>query len=139
MVEHRKKLDLISEKNKDNNINSRLKLDLNENVFGCNNKILSALRSFDFEKIAYYPDYENLYEKISQEFTIKKEEITFSNSEFDIINSILNSYLEENEEILSNDLYNESIINYSILNNKNTQYVVNKTNFSRNIFWYCNR
>ena len=129
MVEHRKKIDLISEKNKDNNIDARLKLDLNENVFGCNKKILSTLRSFDFDKIAYYADYENIYKKIAQEYNLKKEEITFSNLELDIISSILNAYLEDDEEILSNDLFNESIVNYSILNGKNTQFIVNKEAF----------
>lgn len=79
----------------------RLKLDSNENIYGCSSNVMSAIRNFDFEDVSLYPTYGKLIDKVSSKYEINKNSILFSNGCDEALSIITNTYLDYNDEILS--------------------------------------
>ena len=79
----------------------RLKLDKNENIYGCANNILSAIKNITTKDISLFPTYGNLIDKISEKYNLNKNEILFTNNLNDGLLAVIKAYLENNEEILT--------------------------------------
>ena len=62
MVKPREIIESINIEEKQNT-KWRLKLDENENIYGCANSILSAIKNVQSSDVFQYPKYENLLEK----------------------------------------------------------------------------
>ena len=66
MIKPRKALDKLPQNDFENlNQQWRLKLDKNENVYGCANNILSAIKNISNEEISQYPIQNKLIDKFS--------------------------------------------------------------------------
>ncbi|MBQ4646949.1 MAG: aminotransferase class I/II-fold pyridoxal phosphate-dependent enzyme [Candidatus Gastranaerophilales bacterium] len=102
MIKPRKALENISPYNTDfYRENWRLKLDANENIYGCANNILSAIKNINSEDVSLYPCYGKLLDKISAKFSLNNNNILFSNGADEALNILINTYLEQEEELLS--------------------------------------
>jgi len=102
MVNARKTLENITPYETDAYKNEwRLKLDANENIYGCSNSVISLMKNFPFEDISLYPTYGSTVDKISTKYEIGKNNILFTNGCDEALNVIVNAYLDNEDEILS--------------------------------------
>lgn len=106
MIKPRKTLENITPYETDFYKNEwRLKLDANENIYGCSNSITSLIKNLPSDEISLYPVYGNAIEKIANKYDLSKNNVLLTNGCDEALNIIVNTYLEENDEILS---YNPS-------------------------------
>src|SRR3989344_1835973 len=79
-----------------------LRLDFNENTTGGSPCIIKALKSINFEKLAVYPQYNELRKAIADYCSVNPTEVIPTNGTDEAIKSIFESYLErdKNEVIL---------------------------------------
>lgn len=102
MIKPRKTLDnIFGYPTDDYRENWRLKLDSNENIYGASQNVISTIKNFDFSEISLYPVYGKVIEKLAQKFEVKKENILLSNGCDEALNIIINTFLDEEDEILS--------------------------------------
>lgn len=78
-----------------------LKLDSNENLFGPSPNVISALRSFNPDKVNYYPAYGNLVDRLSDILGCGQENIIFTNGCDEAINVLFNTFLDKDDKVLS--------------------------------------
>ena len=131
MIKPKKALENISPNNTENNQSWRLKLDLNENIYGCASNILSTIRNISAQEISLYPTYEKLKNKFCEKYNIDKNNIIFTNGANEAHSAIITSYLEKNEEILSSGLFFSTLENYTKINNAQIKYI--SCNFNKEI------
>lgn len=81
--------------------NCRLKLDCNENIYGCCENVLNILKNTDKNDLLRYPDDSYIVDKIAHLYSLKPENIIFTNGIDDALNIIIAAYLDKNEELLS--------------------------------------
>ena len=99
MIKPRKTLENIVEYQTDDfRIDWRLKLDSNENIYGANQNIISAIKNFDFSEISLYPVYGKTVEKLAKRFDVDFSNILISNGCDEALSVIINAYLDENDE-----------------------------------------
>ena len=101
MIKPKKAIDIISPQEIEPQKKWRLKLDKNENIYGCPNSVLSAIKNTCNEDITFYPNYEKLLKKTSLKYNLNKDNILFSNGTNEGLKNIFETFLEENEEILT--------------------------------------
>lgn len=78
-----------------------LKLDSNENPYGPSPLVEQAIRNFDIKKIQCYPAYGKLIEKLALILNTRVENLLLTNGCDEAINVVLNTFLENNDEVLS--------------------------------------
>ena len=83
---------------------TELKLDSNENNFGPSPKVLEALRSCDISEISFYPYYGELTEKVAKNFGVKFDQVKITNGADEALQSIIQTYLNEGESLLTLDI-----------------------------------
>lgn len=123
MIKPKKTLENIPPNNIENDQNWRLKLDLNENVYGCAKNILSAIKNISSQDISLYPTYEKLTSKFSEKYSIDKNGIIFTNGCTQAHGAIISAYLEKGEEILSSGLFFSELETYAKLNYAQIKYI----------------
>lgn len=102
MIKPKKALDNITPYKTDKYKSSwKYKLDSNENIYGCSNFVIDAIRNFNCEDVSLYPTYGKLIEKLSSRYNLDEDCFLISNGCDEALNIIESSYLEENDEILS--------------------------------------
>ena len=79
----------------------RLKLDANENIYGCSNVVLSAIKNLTAQDVSLYPAYGNLIDKFSSKYELDKNQILFTNGCDEALNVVVNAYLDVDDEILA--------------------------------------
>ena len=79
----------------------RLKLDANENIYGCSNSVISFLKNFQLEDISLYPVYGNIIDKISSKYELNRNNVLLTNGCDEALSVIANTYLDSEDEILS--------------------------------------
>lgn len=77
-----------------------LKLDSNENPYGPSDDVLEALKSITPSQVAHYPHYGELTDKIAQKFQVKDTEVLVTNGADEALSVIINTYLENDEELI---------------------------------------
>ncbi len=77
-----------------------IRLDFNENTFGCSSKVVQAIKNFDVNKISVYPDYAFIKEKLSGYVGVNDRQLLLSNGADESIKLIFDTYIEEGEEII---------------------------------------
>ena len=101
MIKPKKALENLSPHEFDNFKHQwRLKLDKNENVYGCANNVLSAIKNITTEEITNYPTCGILLDKYSEKFNLNKNNFIFASGTKDALKNIFEAYLEESEEYL---------------------------------------
>lgn len=78
-----------------------LKLNGNENNFGCSKKILEMFKNISYENISYYPLYGKLLDTLANFHKIDKDFIIATNGGDEAISAIYKIYLNENDKVLS--------------------------------------
>lgn len=80
--------------------NEKVRLDLNENAWGCSSKVLEAIRHASVSDISLYPAYKSLINKLAQFYQIGEDNIIISNGGDDSIRCVFDCFVEEGDEIL---------------------------------------
>lgn len=78
-----------------------LKLDVNESDFGPSPKVLEALRQIEQSDIQYYPYYGNLLQKLANFHSVNIENIILTDGADEAIGSVLGTFLEYNQTVLT--------------------------------------
>ncbi len=78
----------------------KIRLDLNENTRGCTPSVLEAIRNVKIDDISIYPEYERLKEKIAENQKVDPENILLTNGADEAIRCVMETYLDEADEVL---------------------------------------
>lgn len=79
---------------------TKVRLDLNENAWGCSPKVIEQLKNMSIEDISLYPAYDSLINKLAQFYQVGEENIIISNGADDSIRGVFDCFVEEGDEIL---------------------------------------
>ncbi len=79
----------------------KLKLDANENIFGCSTKVCEAIKNISKEKILTYPHYGRLTEEIAKYTKTEAEWIKVTNGADEALYSLMQAYLSEKDEMIT--------------------------------------
>ena len=75
-----------------------LKLDFNENTEGCSPKVLEALKKITPNKLATYPEYNELKEQLAKYCRVDLNEILPTNATDEAIKTIIETYAEKGKD-----------------------------------------
>ncbi|MBN1155269.1 histidinol-phosphate transaminase [candidate division KSB1 bacterium] len=78
----------------------KIRLDLNENTWGCSPRVLQRIRDLSLEEIATYPEYNLFIDKLASYYGLQEENIILSNGADDSIRTVFDTYLEQNNEVI---------------------------------------
>ena len=78
----------------------KIKMDFNENAFGCSPKVIGALKKINIDDLSVYPAYSNFIKKLSSYLGVENCQIILTNGGEEAINTIFNTYLEKNDQII---------------------------------------
>lgn len=90
-----------------------IKIDSNENNYGPSPKVTAALKNCNFEDISFYPFYGELSQKIADYTGFSINNIKVTNGADEAICSIIQTYLEEGEALLTLDVSFEMPVVYT--------------------------
>ncbi len=93
-----------------NKINNTIKLNANENFYGCSKKVLKTIKE-NINTVSYYPNYtpEKLENIIAEKHKLKASQVAVGAGSVRIIDGILQSLVNQKEEII---LFENSFIAY---------------------------
>lgn len=77
-----------------------IRLDFNENTWGCSPEVIKALKSLNADEISAYPEYSKLREKLAKYLEIKKEEVFATNASDEAIKIVMDAYVDKNQEVI---------------------------------------
>ena len=79
----------------------KLRLDFNENTVGCSPKVAEYLREVLTQPLlAVYPEYEETRPVLANFFGVKPEELLLSNGTDEAIQVLINTYIDDGDEVL---------------------------------------
>ena len=78
----------------------KIRLDANENSWGCSPKVMEAIKNLSVDDISAYPEYDSLIEKISEYEDLPTDSVVISNGSDDIIRAVIESYIEEGDKVI---------------------------------------
>lgn len=79
----------------------KLRLDFNENTVGCSPRVIKFLKaSLTPERLAVYPTYEAVKETLAAHFGVKPGEFILTNGTDEAIQVFINTYVDDNDEVL---------------------------------------
>jgi histidinol-phosphate aminotransferase len=78
----------------------KVRLDLNENAWGCSPKVMAAIKNTTAEDVSLYPEYGPFIKKLAHHYHISPENLLISNGADDSIRCVYDSLVEEGDEIL---------------------------------------
>lgn len=90
-----------------------IKIDSNENNYGPSPKVIDALKNIDFHNISFYPFYGELSQKIADYQGFNIDNIKVTNGADEAIQAIVQTYLEQNDALLTVDASFDMPIVYS--------------------------
>lgn len=80
-----------------------IRMDLNENAWGCSPRVLEALREIDPEDIGVYPYYADFLAEIASVNNVSVDNLVLSNGADDIIRTIMQVFVDAGEKVLVAD------------------------------------
>jgi histidinol-phosphate aminotransferase len=79
----------------------KLRLDFNENTVGCSPRVIAALRDgLDAGRLSVYPEYGEAREAVARYFHVDPSELLFTNGTDEAIQVFINTYVDDNQEVL---------------------------------------
>ncbi len=78
----------------------KIRLDLNENAWGCSPNVLQAIHHISISDISLYPAYESLINKLAQFYQVGQDNVIISNGADDSIRCVFDCFAEAGDEIL---------------------------------------
>ncbi len=82
------------------NRKEKVRLDLNENAWGCSPAVLEALQKLSPEDISLYPAYDSFINQIAEHYHVGSENVIISNGADDSIRCVFDGLVEEGDEVL---------------------------------------
>ncbi len=80
----------------------KLRLDFNENTIGCSPNVTQFLTEHLIENdLAVYPEYTDARRELADFFGVKQEEMLFSNGTDEAIQVLINTYVDDEDEVLT--------------------------------------
>ena len=80
----------------------KLRLDFNENTVGCSPNVTQFLTEHLIENdLAVYPEYSDARRELAEFFGVKQEEMLFSNGTDEAIQVLINTYVDDGDEVLT--------------------------------------
>ena len=80
---------------------NKLRLDFNENTVGAPPHVLDFIKRFlNAADLSIYPEYENALEDLARHFSVEVDELTLANGTDEAIQLLVNTYLDDNNEVL---------------------------------------
>ncbi len=80
--------------------NEKVRLDLNENAWGCSASVLEALKNLSAEDISLYPAYDAFINQVAEHYRVGPENVIISNGADDSIRCVFDCFVEEGDEVL---------------------------------------
>jgi histidinol-phosphate aminotransferase len=77
-----------------------VRLDFNENTWGCSPKVVKALKSLSADEISTYPDYGELRKKLAKYLKVKKGEVFPTNASDEAIKIVMDVYVDNGQEVI---------------------------------------
>ncbi len=90
-----------------------LKIDSNENNYGPSPKVIEALKNCNYKQISFYPFYGKLSHKIADFYGANINNIKVTNGADEAIQGIIQTYLEQDEALLTLDVSFEMPVIYT--------------------------
>lgn len=90
-----------------------VKIDSNENNYGPSPAVINALNNCDISNISFYPFYGELSKKIADLYNLSIDNIKVTNGADEALQGIIQTYLEENETLLTLDISFEMPVIYA--------------------------
>jgi len=81
--------------------NWRLKLNLNENIYGANPLALNVLKNFDNEDLNIYPSQDRFIERLSQKYSLSNNCFLMVNDVDVAIDDVIRTYIDSEDELIS--------------------------------------
>ncbi|MBV8830846.1 MAG: histidinol-phosphate transaminase [Acidobacteriaceae bacterium] len=80
---------------------NKLRLDFNENTIGAPPHVLDFIRRYlTASDLSMYPEYDHALEDLSEHFGVNPDELTLANGTDEAIQLLINTYVENDEEVL---------------------------------------
>ncbi|MFC1690876.1 histidinol-phosphate transaminase [Nanoarchaeota archaeon] len=77
-----------------------MRLDFNESTIGASPKVIEAIQNISAEEIATYPEYNDFIKQLAKFAKVKQNEVLATNGSDEAIKLIMDTYLEEGDEIV---------------------------------------
>jgi len=78
----------------------KIRLDLNENAWGCSPQVIEALENLSAEDISLYPAYDSFINQVAEHYGVGPEHVIISNGADDSIRCVFDAFVEEGDEVL---------------------------------------
>jgi histidinol-phosphate aminotransferase len=78
----------------------KIRLDLNENSWGCSPQVMEALRRLESHQVSGYPDYHSLARQLAAKLGVGRENVLLTNGADDAIRCIVDVYLERGSQVV---------------------------------------
>jgi histidinol-phosphate aminotransferase len=80
---------------------NKLRLDFNENTVGASPHVIDFIKRFlTASDLSIYPEYENALEDLSRHFGVQPNELTLTNGTDEAIQVLINTFVDDNDEVL---------------------------------------
>lgn len=80
---------------------NKLRLDFNENTVGASPHVLDFIKRFlTAADLTIYPEYEHALEELAAHFRVAQQEMTLTNGTDEAIQLVVNTFVENNDEVL---------------------------------------
>jgi histidinol-phosphate aminotransferase len=80
---------------------NKLRLDFNENTVGCSAHVIDFIKRFlTATDLTIYPEYENSLADLAPHFRVAPEELTLTNGTDEAIQLVVNTFVDDNDEVL---------------------------------------
>jgi len=80
---------------------NKLRLDFNENTVGASPHVIDFIKRYlTASDLSIYPEYENALEDLSRHFGVQQTELTLTNGTDEAIQLLINTFVDDNDEVL---------------------------------------
>ena len=80
---------------------NKLRLDFNENTVGASPHVIDFIKRYlTASDLSIYPEYENALEDLSRHFGVQPTELTLSNGTDEAIQLLINTFVDDNDEVI---------------------------------------
>ncbi|MGH1363472.1 MAG: histidinol-phosphate transaminase [Calditrichia bacterium] len=78
----------------------KIRLDLNESLWGCSPTVMEALNRIDDLEVIAYPDYNGFMKQLSQFLEVPQEQLLISNGADDAIRAVMQTFIDPADQVL---------------------------------------
>lgn len=87
----------------------RLKLDNNENVYGCSKNIISAMKNLNYDDILNYSENKKPASKLASLYSLSEDNFFFFQNRFNLFDALAKTFLKKDSEFLLCEIYAQNL------------------------------